>query len=102
MSTFLYDVLRRIHTGLAKTEDEFFQAIAKSFLVSCDNAHALHPNHPEKADLTNRPKMNKGIVIKFHGGQKYTTDGSSAARLMAACDKIQVPYHYRKSLNHQD
>lgn len=94
MSTFLYDVLRRIHTGLAKTEDEFFQAIAKSFLVSCDNAHALHPNHPEKSDVINRNYMNKGIVIKESANQKYTTDAFSRALFTEICNKAQVPVQY--------
>ncbi|MDD7281318.1 MAG: M18 family aminopeptidase [Erysipelotrichaceae bacterium] len=94
MSTFLYDVLRRIHTGLNKTEDEFYQAIAKSFLVSCDNAHALHPNHPEKSDAVNRNYMNKGIVIKESANQKYTTDAFSRAVFTAICNKANVPVQY--------
>ena len=50
MSTFLYDVLQRVNGCLGKTADEYYQAVARSFLVSCDNAHAVHPNHPEKTD----------------------------------------------------
>ena len=61
MSTFLKDVLHRINAGLGKTEDEYYQAIAKSFLVSCDNAHALHPNHAEKTDAVNFVTMNGDI-----------------------------------------
>ena len=99
-SDFLSLVLERILLSLSIEREEGICMLQKSFLISADNAHAVHPNHPEKADLTNRPKMNKGIVIKFHGGQKYTTDGSSAARLMAACDKIQVPYQIYH--NHSD
>ena len=57
-----------------------------------DNAHAVHPNHPEKADPTNRPYLNGGIVIKFHGSQKYTTDGISAAKMKDYCERAKVPY----------
>ena len=65
--------------------------VADSFLISADNAHAVHPNHPEKADPTNRPYLNGGIVIKYHGSQKYTTDALSAARLKVLCEKAGVP-----------
>ena len=61
-------------------------------LISADNAHAVHPNHPEKADPTNRPYLNGGIVIKYHGSQKYTTDGISAARMKDYCERAKVPY----------
>ena len=53
------------------TREAYHAAVAKSFMLSADNAHALHPNHPEKADPANRPLMNHGIVIKYHAGQKY-------------------------------
>ena len=64
-------------------------AIASSYMVSADNAHAVHPNHTDKADLTNRPYMNEGIVIKFNGNQKYTTDSVSYAIFK---DIRNVPY----------
>ena len=66
--------------------------IADSFLISADNAHGVHPNHPEKADPTNRPYLNNGIVIKFHGSQRYATDAVSAARMKMICEKAQVPW----------
>ncbi len=66
--------------------------MADSFLISADNAHAVHPNHPEKADPANRPYLNGGIVIKYHGGQKYTTDGISAAKMKDYCERAKVPY----------
>ncbi len=66
--------------------------IAGSFLISADNAHAVHPNHPEKADPTNRPYLNGGIVIKYHGSQKYTTDGVSAAAMKDICRQADVPW----------
>ena len=68
------------------------ELVAGSMLVSADNAHAVHPNHPEKADPTNRPYLNGGIVIKYHGGQKYTSDGISGAMFKALCKKAEVPY----------
>ena len=64
MSTFLKDVLHRINNGLGKSEEEYYQAIAKTFLVSCDNAHALHPNHSEKTDAVNYVTMNGGIITQ--------------------------------------
>ena len=69
----------------------FLQMIAGSFLISADNAHAVHPNRPEKADPTNRPYLNRGIVIKFHGSQKYATDAVSAARMREICREAGVP-----------
>ena len=65
--------------------------MANSFLVSADNAHALHPNHPEYADGTNAPVMNGGVVIKFNANQRYTTDGASAAIFRKVCAKAGVP-----------
>ena len=90
-STFLEDVLWRIAEGLGANHGEFLRMVASSFLISADNAHGVHPNHPEKADPTNRPYLNGGIVIKYHGGQKYTTDAVSGARLKELCRKADVP-----------
>ena len=91
-STFLKDALHRINSAFGKSEDEYLVSIAKSFLVSADNAHAVHPNHPEKSDPTNRPYLNKGIVIKYSANQKYTTDAISGAIMRAICKKADVPY----------
>ncbi len=90
-STFLEDVLERIAGCLGADREGFLRLLAGSFLISADNAHGVHPNHPEKADPTNRPYLNGGIVIKFHGGQKYTTDGVSAARMRDICRRAGVP-----------
>lgn len=90
-STFLEDVLWRIGEGLGKSRSAFLQMIADSFLISADNAHAAHPNHPEYADPTNRPHLNGGIVIKYHGSQKYATDAWSAARMKQICERAGVP-----------
>lgn len=91
-STFLQDVLERICEDLGMDRSGFLSMVAGSFLISADNAHALHPNHPEKTDPVNRPRLNGGIVIKYHGAQKYTTDAVSAAVMKELCREAQVPY----------
>ena len=60
-------------------------------MISADNAHAVHPNHTDKADPVNRPQMNKGIVIKYNANQKYTTDAISTAVFRTICEKAEVP-----------
>lgn len=90
-STFLEDVLWRICEKLAMDANGFRRMVAGSFLISADNAHAVHPNHPEKADPTNRPYLNNGIVIKYHGSQQYTTDAVSAAKMKRICEEAGVP-----------
>ncbi len=92
MSTFLQDTLKRINYGLKKSEEEYYQAISKSFLVSADNAHAVHPNHPEKTDTVNCAYMNKGLVIKESANQKYTTDAFSRSVLEQICYMANTPY----------
>ena len=92
MSTFLQDTLKRINYGLKKSEEEYYQAISKSFLVSADNAHAVHPNHPEKTDSVNCAYMNKGLVIKESANQKYTTDAFSRSVLEQICYMANTPY----------
>lgn len=91
-STFLSDILYRIQEGLGKSDSWIRQKIADSLLISADNAHAVHPNHPEKADPTNRPYLNGGIVIKYHGSQKYTTDAFTAAEMKELCKEAGVPF----------
>lgn len=91
-STFLKDTIGRVAEVLGWTEEERCRKMAQSFLISADNAHAVHPNHPEKADPGNRPYLGGGIVIKYHGSQKYTTDGVSAAIMKLWCEKAKVPY----------
>ena len=91
MSTFLYDVLQRINENIGGSQEAYRRAVAASFMVSCDNAHAVHPNHPEKTDAENRVFMNKGIVLKESANQKYTTDALSRAVFSEICRKAQVP-----------
>ena len=88
-STFLTDTLERICSAL---DLDKYMMYANSFLVSADNAHAVHPAHPEKSDPTNNVQMNKGIVIKHHSSLSYTTSGLSASAFKAICDKAGVPY----------
>ncbi len=90
-STFLKDILERINAGLGKKEEDLRTAVAKSFLVSFDNAHALHPNHPEKSDSVNQCYMNRGIVIKESAAQRYTTDAFSRAVFREVCERAEVP-----------
>ena len=99
-STLLYDVLSRISSSAGKDGQAFQQAISSSFMISADNAHAVHPNQGDKADPVNRPLMNQGIVIKYHGGQKYTTDAVSAAVFKELCGRAGVPF--QTFTNHSD
>lgn len=100
-STFLEDVLFWISEAAGEGFGEYRRKLSQSFLLSADNAHALHPNHPEKADPTNRPVLNGGVVLKYHGGQKYTTDAVTGAKVKLWCEEAGVPYqvyHNRSDL----
>lgn len=90
-STFLYDTLTRIHDCLGLTREDYLMHLADSFMISADNAHAVHPNHTDKADPSNRPYINGGIVIKFNANQRYCTDGVSAAMFRDICRTAGVP-----------
>ena len=85
-STFLSDVLERI----IPDREQYMMALASSFMVSADNAHAKHPNHPELADAANAPMLGGGVVIKYNANQKYTTDAVSAAIFEQICARTQV------------
>lgn len=93
-STFLYDVMQRVFISLGKTQEEAFRAAAASFMLSADNAHAVHPNHPEKTDEENCVYMNEGIVIKFNANQRYTTDGVSAAFFHRLLKDAGIPFQH--------
>ena len=93
-STFLYDVLVRINKALGKDEEDYYRALAGSFMLSADNAHTVHPNHPELTDVNNCVYMNEGVVIKSHAGQKYTSDGVSIAIFKSLCEKANVPVQF--------
>ena len=90
-STFLTDVLDRIAHGCGLDSDAWKAAIANSFMVSADNAHAIHPAHPEYADKGEFPVLGGGIVIKYNANQRYTTDAVSGAVFQAICQEAGVP-----------
>ncbi len=85
---FLKESLER----LCGNRENYFQAIANSFFISCDNAHALHPNFPEKHEENHAPLLNSGPVIKINSNQRYATNSETAALFIAACEKVKVPY----------
>ena len=91
MSTFLADTLSRIVGALGGTREDYLRALAASMLVSCDNAHACHPNHPELHDAENAPVLGGGIVVKEAANQKYCTDAFSRAAFLAVCADAGVP-----------
>ncbi len=90
-SSLLHDTLRMI----AGTDEKYHAMLENSFMVSADNAHAKHPNHPELSDKDNAPVLGGGVVIKHNGNQRYTTDGISDAILRTVAEKADVPtQHY--------
>lgn len=91
-SGFLRDTLERINAALGGDEEDYKRAVPQSFMLSCDNAHAVHPNHADKSDSANRVYMNGGIVIKYNANQRYTTDAVSEAVVKYVCEKADVPY----------
>lgn len=91
-SSFIETVFERILLGLGKGRQDYFKALEKSFMISSDMAHAIHPNYTEKADPINRPKLGKGIVIKYAASKAYASDGESAAILMSICEKAGISY----------
>ncbi|MFT5872998.1 MAG: aspartyl aminopeptidase [Clostridium sp.] len=99
-SNMLVDILERITISLDKNREDFLRAISKSFVISADNAHAVHPNSPEKNDPTNKSYLNKGPVIKISASQSYTTDSNSDAVYELVCEKAGVPV--QKFVNRSD
>lgn len=87
-STFLSDVIARICESAGKSEAQRQQAIQGGLLLSADNAHAVHPNYPEKADPTSRCYLNGGIVVKHGAG--YATDGVTAGVFRYLCENAGV------------
>lgn len=90
-SSFLYDVLSRLSDYIGS---KLPCLLPSSLMLSADNAHALHPNHPEYADNGNRPMMNGGVVIKYNANQRYTSDGVSAAMFSKICTDADVPLQF--------
>ena len=99
-STFLANTLKRLARSLGYSYDETMAMIARSFMISADNAHSVHPNHPEYADPVNRPVINGGIVIKYSAAQKYATNAFSAAYFKKLCKDHDIPT--QTFTNHSD
>ena len=97
---FLSYMLRRIALAQSGSEEAYYQAVERAFMVSADNAHAWHPNYGEKYDPTNHPMLGGGPVIKFNAAQKYASDAVSAAVFASVCAKAGVPC--QRFVNHSD
>lgn len=93
-SSFLYDVLKRVNGALGMNEEDYQKALAEGFMISADNAHAVHPNHPEYTDENNCNYMNEGIVVKSNAAQKYTSDGVSIGIVRELARRAEVPIQY--------
>ena len=99
-SPFLSYMLKRIALAQSHTEEAYYQAVERAFMISADNAHAWHPNYAEKYDPTNHPMLGGGPVIKFNAAQKYASDAASAAVFAGLCVKAGVPC--QRFVNHSD
>lgn len=90
--SFLADVVSRISSGLQSGEEARLQAMAQSFFISADMAHAYHPNHPSAYEPCHHVLVNKGPVIKTNANQRYSTNADTAARFITLCENANVPY----------
>lgn len=99
-SPFLSYMLKRIALAQSGTEEAYYQAVERAFMISADNAHAWHPNYSEKYDPTNHPMLGGGPVIKFNAAQKYASDAFSASVFAGLCEKAGVPC--QRFVNHSD
>ena len=99
-SPFLSYMLKRVALAQGGTEEAYYQAVERAFMISADNAHAWHPNYGEKYDPTNHSMLGGGPVIKFNAAQKYASDAASAAIFAGICEKAGVPC--QRFVNHSD
>ena len=99
-SPVLANILHRIALATGVDQEGFYQALSNSFMISADNAHAAHPNYPEKYDPTNHPVMGGGPTIKINANCKYMTDANSSAIFIELCKKAKSPYQF--FVNHSD
>lgn len=99
-SPVLANVVQRMVESQGGNYDGYCRALAKSFLVSADNAHAFHPNYAEKYDPTNHPALGGGPCIKINANCKYMSDAHSAAIFKSLCIEAGAPYQY--FVNHSD
>lgn len=91
-SDFLRTVLDRIRIAIQMDMETYYRMLAGSYMISADNAHGVHPNHPDKADPTNRPYINGGIVIKSNAAKKYSTDALTEGIFKKICKDVGVGY----------
>ncbi|MCD8393248.1 MAG: M18 family aminopeptidase [Bacteroidales bacterium] len=99
-SPVLCNLLQRLNMANGGSEETFVRAIDRSFMISADNAHAIHPNYPEKHDPTNHPVLGGGPVVKINANCKYMTDAVSAGIYKEICRKADVPV--QEFVNHSD
>lgn len=99
-SALLGLVLEKLYDSLGYTRIQFNETIMRSFLLSVDVAHAMHPSHTEKSDPTNCSLLNEGVVFKISSNQRYTFDTEAVAGLQQLCEKNQIKY--KKYVNHSD
>lgn len=99
-SPVLRNMLHRIVSCLGGDDEAFYRAVAKSFMISADDAHAWHPNYNEKYDPTNHPVIGGGPVVKINSNCKYMTDAQGAAVFKNLCRKAGVPC--QTFVNHSD
>lgn len=99
-SPVLANILRRINLSMGGGEEEFHVAVARSFMISADDAHAWHPNYNDKYDPTNHPVIGGGPVIKINANCKYMTDSDGAAVFKGYCRAAGVKCQY--FVNHSD
>lgn len=90
--SFLNDVLNRITSNQQLSNEARLRALAQSFFISADMAHAYHPNHPSAYEPCHHVLVNKGPVIKTNANQRYSTSAETAARFITLCEKAKVPY----------
>ena len=92
LSDFLSLTMKRIALSLGLDEEEHYMSLSKSMMISSDNGHAVHPNYVEKADRTNRPVLNNGILIKHSASEKYASGGMAEAVLKRILIENDIPY----------
>ncbi|MFW5979285.1 MAG: M18 family aminopeptidase [Halanaerobium sp.] len=91
-SPFAGNLIERVIYNLGAEREDYFRILEKSFLISADMAHAVHPNFSEEYDQKNRPLLNQGPVIKYNANLKYTTNASTAGVLIDLMEKNEIPY----------
>lgn len=93
-SLVLSILLERIYTSLGYTREDYLADVADGFMLSADVAHAMHPNVPEKNDITNKPVLNGGVTLKIAASQSYAGDAEAIAVVTEICRQSEIPYQY--------